>query len=79
MMNLPYEVNTALEMLKNAGYEAYIVGGCVRDSLLGAVPKDHDITTSALPQQTEAVRTLRCGRPKNREEYRIKRRGDGSG
>lgn len=55
MMNLPYEVNTALEMLKNAGYEAYVVGGCVRDSLLGAVPKDHDITTSALPQQTEAV------------------------
>ena len=55
MIYLPEEVNTALKLLNNAGYEAYIVGGCVRDSLLGTVPKDYDITTSALPLQTEDV------------------------
>ena len=38
-----------------AGYEAYLVGGCVRDALLGREPGDWDITTSALPEETEAV------------------------
>lgn len=45
----------ALEMLRAAGYEAWIVGGCVRDFLLGLSPKDYDITTSALPEETKAV------------------------
>ncbi|MBQ7650417.1 MAG: polynucleotide adenylyltransferase PcnB, partial [Victivallales bacterium] len=36
--------------LLSAGYEAYIVGGAVRDSLLGKAPKDYDITTSATPE-----------------------------
>jgi len=54
-MNIPQEVQTALQALKNSGYEAYIVGGCVRDMLLGLTPKDFDITTSALPEQIKAV------------------------
>lgn len=45
----------ALEMLRAAGYEAWIVGGCVRDFLLGLPPKDYDITTSALPEETKRV------------------------
>jgi tRNA nucleotidyltransferase (CCA-adding enzyme) len=42
-----------LNILNNNGYEAYLVGGCVRDILLGAGPKDWDITTNALPHETE--------------------------
>lgn len=45
----------ALEALRAAGYEAWIVGGCVRDFLLGLSPKDYDITTSALPEETKRV------------------------
>lgn len=45
----------ALEMLQEAGHEAWIVGGCVRDFLLGIPPKDYDITTSALPEETKSV------------------------
>lgn len=45
----------ALECLHAAGHEAWIVGGCVRDHLLGIPPKDFDITTSALPEETKAV------------------------
>ena len=45
----------ALELLQGAGHEAWIVGGCVRDFLLGLPPKDYDITTSALPEETKAV------------------------
>lgn len=41
--------------LRAAGYEAYVVGGCVRDSLLGRRPGDWDVTTSALPEETKAV------------------------
>ena len=52
---LPAQVHTALSRLEAAGYEAYIVGGCVRDRIMGRVPKDYDITTSALPEQTAAV------------------------
>ena len=52
---LPPGVARALTMLENAGYEAFIVGGCVRDALMGIAPKDYDITTSALPSQTKTV------------------------
>lgn len=48
---MPYEVTVALSLLNNNGFEAYIVGGCVRDSLLGVLPKDWDITTSAKPEE----------------------------
>ncbi len=52
---LPAEADAAIRRLEQAGYEAWVVGGCVRDSLLGRVPNDWDITTSALPEQIEAT------------------------
>ena len=55
MFNLPVQVRTALDMLSKNGYEAFIVGGCVRDFILGNTPYDYDITTNALPSQTERV------------------------
>ncbi|MBQ7124033.1 MAG: HD domain-containing protein [Oscillospiraceae bacterium] len=42
-------------MLESAGFEAYAVGGCVRDSLLGKVPTDYDVTSSAAPDEMKAV------------------------
>ena len=54
-MFLPDSVVRCIDALENAGYSAYAVGGCVRDSLLGLIPQDYDLCTSALPQQTEAV------------------------
>lgn len=54
-MQIPEQVNNLLDMLESAGYEAYVVGGCVRDSLMGVTPHDYDITTSALPEETERV------------------------
>jgi tRNA nucleotidyltransferase (CCA-adding enzyme) len=50
-INMPEEVEVALNILNEAGYDSYIVGGCVRDIILDGVPKDWDITTSALPTQ----------------------------
>lgn len=52
---LPAGVSRALTMLESAGFEAFIVGGCVRDALRGITPKDYDITTSALPEETKSV------------------------
>ena len=52
---MPAYVREALGRLEQSGYEAYAVGGCVRDSLLGREPSDWDICTSALPEQTQAV------------------------
>lgn len=52
---LPKEVQEVLAALSQSGYKAYVVGGCVRDSLLGLVPKDWDVTTSALPEETRRV------------------------
>ena len=46
---LPEYVQTVLDLLQNAGHEAYLVGGTVRDAVMGLVPHDFDITTSALP------------------------------
>lgn len=54
-MELPYQVETALQELTQAGFSAYLVGGCVRDALMGLQPKDYDITTAALPEQTKQV------------------------
>ncbi|HHZ01380.1 MAG TPA: CCA tRNA nucleotidyltransferase [Tissierellia bacterium] len=50
-INIPKEVKTALNILHNNNFEAYIVGGCVRDSLMGKAPTDWDITTSAKPDE----------------------------
>jgi tRNA nucleotidyltransferase (CCA-adding enzyme) len=52
MFILPTYVDTVLDTLTESGYEAYIVGGCVRDFLLGRTPSDFDVTTSATPAQT---------------------------
>lgn len=64
-MEIPSPVLHSLFALNQAGYEAYIVGGCVRDSLMGKEPFDWDITTSALPKETLAVfqnyRTIETG------------------
>lgn len=62
---IPNEVETALSILNKNGFEAYIVGGCVRDSLLGNVPNDWDITTSAKPDEITSCfngfRTINTG------------------
>ena len=50
-ITLPAPVETLLRRLCGAGYRAYAVGGCVRDSLLGKEPDDWDVTTDALPEQ----------------------------
>lgn len=50
---IPKEVKYLLHRLDKAGYEAYIVGGCVRDMYLGRIPHDWDITTSATPDEIE--------------------------
>ena len=52
---LPEKVNTIIHTLQEHGFEAYAVGGCVRDSILGRVPDDWDITTSATPMETKAL------------------------
>lgn len=52
---LPEKVNTIIHTLQEKGFEAYAVGGCVRDSILGRVPDDWDITTSATPMETKAL------------------------
>lgn len=62
---IPSYVNTALSLLDKAGYEAFIVGGCVRDMFLHKTPYDWDITTSAKPEETLSVfsdfRTIETG------------------
>ena len=50
----PAPVGEALSRLEEAGYEAWCVGGCVRDSLLGNPPFDWDVTTNARPEETKA-------------------------
>ena len=53
-ITIPPQVQALLRQLNAAGFSAYAVGGCVRDSLLGCAPQDWDICTSAAPEQTEA-------------------------
>jgi tRNA nucleotidyltransferase (CCA-adding enzyme) len=54
-MDLPDEVRIAIDSLERHGYEAYVVGGCVRDSLMGRTPHDWDITTNATPDMIQEV------------------------
>ncbi len=54
-MNIPKYVHDVLVDLEQAGFEAYLVGGCVRDELLGILPSDWDICTVATPEQIQAV------------------------
>ncbi len=52
-ISIPDNVKIILERLKNAGFEAFCVGGAVRDSIMGVIPGDWDITTSARPDETK--------------------------
>lgn len=63
MIELPYHVQNIIETLHTSGYEAYAVGGCVRDSILGREPMDWDITTSAKPEEVKQLfrRTIDTG------------------
>lgn len=54
-MYLPENIQNCIDLLENAGFAAYAVGGCVRDACLGLTPHDYDLCTNALPEQTEAV------------------------
>ena len=62
-IQLPDKVHKIIETLEAAGYEAYAVGGCVRDSILGREPDDWDITTSAKPEEIKRLfpRTVDTG------------------
>lgn len=62
-IKLPDKVKKIIDTLISAGYEAYAVGGCVRDSILGRIPDDWDITTSAKPHEVKALfpRTIDTG------------------
>ena len=62
-IQLPEKVKFIIDTLSEAGYEAYAVGGCVRDSILGRKPEDWDITTSASPKQVKMLfpRTVDTG------------------
>lgn len=53
-INLPDDVRRIIKTIEDNGYEAYAVGGCVRDSILGRNPDDWDITTSARPEQIKS-------------------------
>ncbi len=62
-IQLPQKVNTIIRELKQHGFDAYAVGGCVRDSVLGREPQDWDITTSAKSEQVKEIfhRTVDTG------------------
>ena len=62
-MQIPTQVEQIISTLKKGGFEAYAVGGCVRDTLLGRTPGDWDITTSAHPEEVKALfrRTIDTG------------------
>lgn len=62
-LKIPEKAEIILHTLEEAGYEAYVVGGCVRDSILGRSPDDWDITTSAKPEEVKALfrRTVDTG------------------
>ena len=62
-INLPSDVKAIIQTLNAAGHEAYVVGGCVRDTMLGRTPGDWDITTSAHPDEIKRIfrRTVDTG------------------
>lgn len=63
IIEIPEKVSYIINHFKEAGYEAYAVGGCVRDAILGRVPEDWDITTSAKPEEIKKLfrRTIDTG------------------
>ena len=65
VINIPSQVNRAIEILLGKGYSAFVVGGAVRDAVMGITANDWDIATSALPDETvntfEGFRTVKTG------------------
>ncbi len=59
-MNIPESIANMLQKLADAGFSAYLVGGCVRDAYMGIEPHDFDIATNALPEQIMAVFGKEC-------------------
>lgn len=55
VIHIPIKVEKIIQTLQEHGFEAYAVGGCVRDSILGRKPEDWDITTSAMPEETKQI------------------------
>lgn len=55
MRSLPEDIAFCLQALEERGFASYLVGGCVRDALMGIAPQDYDLCTAALPEQTCAV------------------------
>ena len=55
MIKIPQKIEYIIDVLEQNGYEAYIVGGCVRDIIMGKTPHDYDITTSALPETVQGL------------------------
>ena len=55
MIKIPKKIEKAINVLSKNGFEAYIVGGCVRDMLMGITPNDFDITTNALSEQIQKI------------------------
>ena len=62
-ITVSYGAEQVLKTLENAGFKAYIVGGAVRDSIMGITPSDYDIATNAKPYQVKALfpRTIDTG------------------
>ena len=56
-MNIPSQISIVLDTLHSCGHNAYLVGGCVRDFVMGRIPGDYDICTSALPNEVVAACT----------------------
>lgn len=54
-IEMPFEAEWIIKKIREHGFEAFAVGGCVRDTLLGRVPGDWDITTSAKPEEVKAI------------------------
>lgn len=54
-MEMPFQIKELLERIERAGYKAYLVGGCVRDSQMGLQPHDFDIAASSVPSETARI------------------------
>ena len=50
-MYIPDNISRVIDMIEENGYRAYLVGGCVRDSIIGREPNDYDVASSALPEE----------------------------
>ena len=55
MLYIPEKARVVFDLLEKSGYECFLVGGCVRDMLMGKEPHDIDITTSATPDEVKEV------------------------